>query len=139
MEAKDVKVYYKPENNKTSTHERFYNFYNDSCEKLELSNFLDSIVDPEEENKEESNNIIYGIINEEIVKEYYVILTFKNTNNNKNYIIYTDNKIDQNNNLVIYSAIYDEDAPEPFISFLTSNEEWRDICSIMDAVFLYNV
>ena len=40
------------------------------------------------------------------VIEYDVILTFKNDKNNKNYIVYTDNKIDKDNKLKIYAAIY---------------------------------
>ena len=137
MEAKDVRLYYKLTNNQEQINKRFYNFYNDRCEKLEMSKFLNSIIESEEKNNDEINNIIYGIINQEIVKEYHVILTFKNVSNNKNYVVYTDNQNDQNLNKVIYSAIYDMDAPDPFLGFLTTNEEWIDICALMDALFLY--
>lgn len=137
MEAKDVRVYCQFTNNPELTQKRFYNFYNDPCEKLEMSNFLNSIVEFEEKNRNDINNIIYGIINQEIVKEYYVILTFKNTDNNKNYIVYTDNQNDQNLNKMIYSAIYDVDAPDPFLGFLNTKEEWMNVCEIFDALFLY--
>lgn len=121
MGAKDVRVYYEFANNQEPTYKRFYN---DPCEKLEMSNFLNSIVEFEESNND-INNIIYGIINQEIVKEYYVILTFKNASNNKNYIVYTENQNDQNLNKMIYSATYDMDAPNPFLGFVNTNEEWR--------------
>lgn len=137
MEAIDVKVYYEITKAQSQTIGRFYNFYNDSSDKLELSKFLNSIIDSEEENSNDLENVIEVIINGEVVKEYNVVLTFKNASNNKNYIVYTDNQKDQNGNIVIYSAIYDTEAPEPFIGFLMTNEEWMDVCSIMDAVFLY--
>ncbi len=137
MEAKDVRIYYKLPKNQEHEHKRFYNFYNEPCERLEMSNFLNSIVDYEENNNNEINNIIYGIINQEIVKEYYVIMTFKNITNNKNYIVYTDNQNDQDLKKKIYSAIYDMDAPDPFIGFLTTNEEWMNVCALLDAIFLY--
>ena len=137
MEAKDVRVYCQFTNNQEPIQKRFYNFYNDTCEKLEMSNFLNSIVDAEEKNNNDTNNIIYGIINQEIVKVYYVILTFKSTNNNKNYIVYTDNQNDQNSNKMIYSAIYDMEVPDPFLGFLNTKEEWMNVCEIFDAIFLY--
>lgn len=38
--------------------------------------------------------------------EYDVILTFKSEKSNKDYVVYTDNKIDNQNKLKIYAAVY---------------------------------
>ena len=69
------------------------------------------------------------------VIEYDVILTFKNDKNNKNYIVYTDNKIDKDNKLKIYAAIYNPLNNE-FISVPESREEWYDIYRLLDKVML---
>ena len=67
--------------------------------------------------------------------EYDVILTFKNDKNNKDYVVYTDNKIDNNNKLKIYAAIYNPLTNE-FISVPESKEEWYDIYRLLDKVMI---
>ena len=69
------------------------------------------------------------------VREYDVILTFKNNKNNKDYIVYTDNKIDNENKLMIYASIYNPLTNE-FIDNPTSEEEWYDIYRLLDKVML---
>ena len=69
--------------------------------------------------------------------EYDVILTFKNDKNNKDYVVYTDNKIDNNNKLKIYAAIYNPLTNE-FISVPESKEEWYDIYRLLDKVMMNN-
>lgn len=76
--------------------------------------------------------------NGNITNEYEVVLTFQSMRNNKNYIVYTDNQKDLNWNYIIYSAIYDMENPDPFESFLKKQEEWLEVCFVMDAIFLYN-
>lgn len=134
MQAKDVKVYESFENNLTQF-KRFYSFYNDSVEKLELSNFLNSTIDVDLENN--VDNVIYGVVNGKIIKKYKVVLTFLNLRNNKDYIVYTDCENDSNGNKKIYSAVYDMDKNSPFVSFLTTLDEWTDVCQVMDAIFLF--
>lgn len=134
MEAKNVKIYYNIPNNLINNKE-FYNLYLDSYEQLDLSEFFNSIAD--DSNNE--YNKIYGMISGERKEEYYTILTFLNTRNNKQYIIYTDNKLDEYEKLKIYSAIYDEDDPKLFISYPSENEEWVDISLIIDSLFFKNI
>lgn len=139
MEARNIKVYKNLDTkSKDKNNRRFYSFYNDAIEKLEMSKFLDFSVDVETENIEMANPKIYGIINGNITNEYEVVLTFQNMRNKKNYIVYTDNQKDLNGNYIIYSAVYDMENPDPFESFLKKQEEWLEVCSVMDAIFLYN-
>lgn len=42
-------------------------------------------------------------------KEYYILVTFDILKKNKSYVLYTDYSKDNNNNLKVFSAIYDED------------------------------
>ncbi len=84
------------------------------------------------------NNVkkIKGINQAGEVKEYDVILTFNNPKNEKDYVVYTDNSYDKNGKLRVFAALYDADSPEPFIGYPTTNEEWKDICSLLDSVLM---
>lgn len=70
-------------------------------------------------------------------KEYDVILTFKNEKNNKDYVVYTDNSIDNENKLKIYAAIYNPLTNE-FVGVPESKDEWYDIYRLLDNVMLNN-
>lgn len=70
-----------------------------------------------------------------IKKEFDVILTFKNEDNQKDYIVYTDNSIDENNKLRIYASIYNSDTFE-FLSNPETKEEWEKIYNLLDKVLL---
>ena len=67
--------------------------------------------------------------------EYDVILTFKNEKNKKDYIVYTDNELDNQNKLKIYAAIYNPLTNE-FIGVPESKEEWNEIYKVLDKVLL---
>lgn len=77
---------------------------------------------------------IYTILANGTKVEYDVILTFKNNQNNKNYIINTDNTLDLNNKLRFYAGIYDETLPTPYLGEPTTTEEWNYITSIINSV-----
>ena len=79
------------------------------------------------------NKKISAILKNGEKKEYDVILTFKNDKNNKNYIVYTDNKIDNENKLKIYASIYNPLTNE-FVGIVESKEEWYDIYKLLDEV-----
>ena len=65
--------------------------------------------------------------------EYDVILTFKSTITNKNYVIYTDNNYDQNNKLRIFAAIYNPNN-NLYLGEPTTTNEWNEIISTLDNV-----
>lgn len=66
--------------------------------------------------------------------EYNVVLTVKNTTNNKNYIVYTDNTLDKNNKIRLYAGIYDPNLSNPYIGEPTTKEEWTYITNIINKV-----
>lgn len=68
--------------------------------------------------------------------EYNVILTFKNHQNNKDYVIYTDNTYDKNKKLRFYAAIYDKKLPNPYLGEPTTKEEWSEITKVLDQVII---
>ena len=77
---------------------------------------------------------IYTILPDGTKKEYTVILTFKNNNNQKDYVIYTDNTYDPNKKLRFYVAIYNPTITNPFLGEPTTTEEWNEITNIIDSV-----
>lgn len=155
MEARNVNLYYKPVNKK-NINGRFYNFYVDSAKVIDISEFLNAISDIKEieqkvDNISDSvstkivNNIdnamekvckIKSLYNEEMIKEYSVVLTFKNAKDGENYLIYTGNMYDKNNMLIMMALVYDEDLPEPFKSYPSSKESWEDIITLTDSLLL---
>lgn len=66
--------------------------------------------------------------------EYNVILTFKSNQTNKNYVIYTDNTLDQNKKLRLYAAIYDPTSENSYLGEPTTKEEWTEITNMIDRV-----
>lgn len=64
--------------------------------------------------------------------EYNVVLTFFYEQNNKNYVIYTDNTLDQNNRIRLYTAIYNPNLNNPYIGEPTTKEEWTYINNILN-------
>lgn len=66
--------------------------------------------------------------------DYTVVLTFQNEINNKNYVIYTDNTLDQNNKLRLYAAIYNPKLSNPYLGEPSTKEEWTYINNILNQV-----
>lgn len=79
-----------------------------------------------------SNKVFTVLKNGEKIN-YDVILTYKSTSFDKNYIVYTDNSYDEDNNLKIYAAIYNPDTFE-FIAPVNSNEEWIEINKLLQEI-----
>ena len=69
-------------------------------------------------------NILKLKDNEGNIKEYEVILMFKN--NNKDYIVYTDNKSNSDGSINVYANIFDPNDLSVFDNIET-NEEWEEI------------
>lgn len=66
--------------------------------------------------------------------EYNVILTFFNEINKKNYVIYTDNTLDQNNRLRLYAGIYDANLNNQYLGEPKTKEEWTIINNVLRKV-----
>ena len=83
----------------------------------------------------EEKKKIYTTLEDGTKLEYDVILTFHNDINNKDYIVYTDNKYDFENKLKIYASIYNP-FDNSFIGNPTTEEEWFQINKLLDEVLL---
>lgn len=70
-------------------------------------------------------------------QEFDVIFTFKNENTGKDYIVYTDNSIDEYNKLRIYASIYNP-LTLKFLGNPETQEEWDEIYRLLDKILLEN-
>ncbi len=59
------------------------------------------------------NNKIYSVLPDGGRKEYDVILTFTNDDNNRDYIVYTDNSKDEKGNARVYLGRYQDNKIMP--------------------------
>lgn len=68
------------------------------------------------------------------IKEYEVVISFYSNKNKKHYLVYTDNKKDEDNNYVYYALSYNPLDPSEFDE-IKNNEEWMEIERVIkDAV-----
>lgn len=73
-----------------------------------------------------SKKTFKGVING-MEQEFEVLYTFKSFKTNKDYIIYTDNSHDENNNLNIYSSIYYPLSPEKELENIEDKADWKEV------------
>lgn len=69
--------------------------------------------------------------------EYEVLFTFESNETNKNYIVYTDNEIDEEGNVKVYASIYEpkEDGTideNTTLKPIETDAEWTKIQAILD-------
>ncbi len=66
------------------------------------------------------------------IDEVEVLLSFKFTDTNTEYLIYTKNETDENGNVTIYVASVDRsDGREPRLVTVDSEDEWTRIESVL--------
>ena len=66
------------------------------------------------------------------VVECDVIASFECTDNGKNYIIYTDNELDELGNTKLYASTYDDSEEIPRLLEIETEEEWQMIDELLD-------
>lgn len=77
---------------------------------------------------------VYGLDKNKNKLEYDVIMTFKGS---QDFVLYTDNSVDKNNNLIVFSAVYDPKTGlilrEP-----NSKKELNEIKEALDSTIINN-
>ena len=72
----------------------------------------------------EEETMLFDVIDDDGNKmECEVLFTFTSEDNNKNYMLYTDNSLDDEGNIKTYVATYDEISENTKLSPVTSDEE----------------
>lgn len=66
--------------------------------------------------------------------ECEVLFTFESDETKKNYIVYTDNTIDEGGNTKVYASIYTPGEVETTLMPIESDKEWKIIETILEEV-----
>lgn len=66
-------------------------------------------------------------------KECEVLMFYQNVENDKNYIFYTDNQLDQEGNLNFYaSRYYGEDEKGMVLEEIVDEDEWNSLETVLE-------
>ena len=75
----------------------------------------------------------FKVINDEGKEvECEVLFTFESDETQKNYIVYTDNTIDEEGNTKVYASIYNPDQDETKLLPIETDKEWKIIETILE-------
>ena len=66
--------------------------------------------------------------------ECETLFTFEGKDNNKNYIVYTDNTLDEEGNTKVYASLFDPSMDEQTLLPIETDEEWKIIEDILNKV-----
>ena len=64
--------------------------------------------------------------------ECEVLFTFESDETKKNYIVYTDNTVDNEGNTKVYASIYNPDEDETKLLPIETDKEWKIIETILE-------
>ena len=75
----------------------------------------------------------FKVINDEGKEvECEALFTFESDETKKNYIVYTDNSLDDEGNTKVYASIYNPDEDETKLLPIETEKEWKIIETILE-------
>ena len=81
---------------------------------------------------EDEKKIMSIVLEDGSIDEVEVLLSFKFTDTNTEYMVYTKNETDDNGNVTIYVASVDRvDGGDPRLGSVDSEEEWTRIKNVL--------
>ena len=81
---------------------------------------------------DDENRMVSIVLEDGSIDEVEILLSFKFTDNNKEYMIYTKNETDDNGNVTIYVASIDRpEGEDPKLGGVDSEEEWTRIKNVL--------
>ena len=66
--------------------------------------------------------------------ECEVLFTFESDETGKNYMVYTDNTVDEEGNTKVYASIYNPDEEDQTLQPIETDKEWKIIETILNAL-----
>lgn len=66
--------------------------------------------------------------------ECEALFTFESEETNKNYMVYTDNTMDEEGNTKVYAAIYEPGNEEGILQPIETEKEWKIIEKILSEI-----
>ena len=83
----------------------------------------------------ENEKMTFKITNENGIEvEYEVLFTFESDETKKNYIVYTDNTLDEQGNTKVYASIYNPNESETKLLPIETEKEWKIIETILEEI-----
>jgi len=77
----------------------------------------------------------FTLINDEGKEvKYDVLFTFQSEETNKDYIVYTDNSKDEENNIQVYASIYHPEEEHSKLEAIETDQEWKIIETILKTI-----
>ena len=64
--------------------------------------------------------------------ECEVLFTFESDETKKNYMVYTDNSVDEDGNTKVYASIYNPNEDEVKLEPIETDKEWKIIETILE-------
>lgn len=84
--------------------------------------------------KDEKKNT-FTVLNDEGKEiECEVLFTFESEETHKNYLVYTDNTVDDNGNIKVYASIFDPDKDTCDLLPIETEREWKIIETILEEI-----
>lgn len=81
----------------------------------------------------ENNKMTFKILGDDGKEiECEVLFTFESDETKKNYIVYTDNTIDEQGNIKVYASIYNPNEENTALIPIESEKEWKIIETILE-------
>lgn len=66
--------------------------------------------------------------------EYEILFTFESDETKKSYIVFTDNTLDQEGNIVTYAATYDKNGDTLQLEDIKTDQEWNLIENLLSSI-----
>ena len=80
-----------------------------------------------------NEEMTFKVLNDEGKEmECEVLFTFESDETGRNYIVYTDNSVDQDGSTRVFASIYNPDADETKLLPIETGKEWRIIETILE-------
>lgn len=81
---------------------------------------------------DDENRMMSIVLEDGSIDEVEFLLSFKFTDNNKEYMVYTKNETDNNGNVTIYVASIDrQEGSDPKLGGVDSEDEWTRIKNVL--------
>lgn len=81
----------------------------------------------------ENNKMTFKIMSDDGKEiECEVLFTFESDETKKNYIVYTDNTLDEQGNTKVYASIYNPNEENTNLIPIETDKEWKIIETILD-------
>ena len=97
--------------------------------KLYYMNNKGRILDME--NQEVEKKMMSIVADDGSIEEVEVILAFEFKDNKKEYVIYTKNEKDENDNVTVYVSNVDRSSGEPKLMGVEDEEEWNRVKDVL--------